>query len=596
LAVRAEWRDMILIAIIMSSCLMVFTDQNTPYTSIFFILDQVCLLIFMVEIAVMIGATEGKPRPPKHPHTRTGVRVYLEDPWNRLDVSIVVVTFLSPIFVETNMTWAYGICTVVRSFRPLRIINRVDSLKYTVQTLYMSLVRLGTLILFLGFSMTAYAVVGMQLLKGLYYYCEDGEHADDPVYMSTVGPFPPFSYRYGEKVGGDGFDSHYLRTRPCEGLYINANGTQLEAMGHWRNPTFHFDDFANSFLSVFVLSTEGWAELVWYGLSATEVDYSSKPYYNDNILVLFYFFFGVAFFGLYMLNLFIGVVFDQYNEMKAIKDNGKVLRKEEREWEEYRERLVFVKPVKRLPRPQAPWRVWCEEVATSPIFNRIVLTTIGLNAVTLAVTHRGQSAKFTSVLEWANVCFAFVFLVEFVMKVAGHGVRNYIANGVDNFDAVVTLVSIVDSLLFVTESCTSTDSAFLRFVRSMRVFRLMRLVNLVPGCEDIILACRFALPRLVNVCLLLAILVFFFANVGVVFFSHIHNSYSGEYASFVDVGPAMQLLFVIMTGDAWTDFLGAMMEERPDLKVQIVMFFLFYLVVQYFVVVNLFVMVTIYKI
>jgi len=611
-----EWRDMILAAIIISSGIMLFTNEKTPYLSFWFILDCICGLIFVVEVCVMVGVVESKShpsslvsssliRPTKHhsnhghvPYLRTGLFVYLEDPWNKLDVSIVIVTFLGPILLETNILWGYGICQVIRSFRPLRIINRVDSLKYTVQTLYMSLMRLGTLILFLGFSMTAYAVVGMQLLKGLYYYCEDGDMADDEIYQSTVGPFPEFANRYGKIIGenkqtfnDNDISSQLYLTRPCEGVYTNMNGTELEALGKWRNPTFHFDDFPNSFLSVFVLSTEGWAEIVWYGLSATEIDYSSKPYYNDNLLVLFYFFFGVAFFGLYMLNLFIGVVFDQYNEMKAIKDDGHVLKKEEREWEEYRERLVFVKPLKVLPYPQAPWRVKCETIATSPMFNRIVLGTIALNAVTLAVTHRGQSADFTSVLEWSNVCFAAVFLFEFVMKVSGHGVRNYIANSVDDFDAIVTLVSIVDSMLFITKSCTESDSAFLRFVRSMRVFRLMRLVNLIPGCEDILLACKFALPRLVNVCLLLLILVFFFANVGVVFFKNIDNSYSGAYAYFGDVGSAMQLLFVIMTGDAWTDFMGAMIEERPDLKVSIVIYFLFYLVVQYFVVVNLFVMV-----
>jgi hypothetical protein len=587
----AAWRDMILAAIIISSGIMLLPEKDTTYWSFWFVVDGICGLIFVVEVCVMVGAVEGKPKPPKHPEPRTGLIVYLEDPWNRLDLSIVIVTFLGPIFLETEITWAYAICKVVRSFRPLRIINRVDSLKYTVQTLYMSLMRLGTLILFLGFSMTAYAVVGMQLLKGLYYYCEDGDMADDEVYSDTVGAFPENAYRYGEKIGGSGENSEYYLTRPCEGRYINANGTELEALGEWRNPTFHFDDFPNSFLSVFVLSTEGWAEIVWYGLAATEIDYSSKPYYNSNLLVLFYFFFGVAFFGLYMLNLFIGVVFDQYNEMKAIKDDGHVLKKEEREWEEYRERLVFVKPIRVLPNPQAKWRVKCENIAMSPIFNRIVLGTIALNAVTLAVTHRGQSSQFTNVLEWSNVCFAMVFLVEFIMKISGHGVRNYISNSMDDFDAIVTLVSIVDSILFMTKSCTESDSAFLRFVRSMRVFRLMRLVNLIPGCEDILLACKFALPRLVNVCLLLSILVFFFANVGFVFFADIDNSYSGTYAYFGNVGSAMQLLFIIMTGDAWTDFMGAMIEEKPEKKGIIICYTLFYLVVQYFVVVNLFVMV-----
>ena len=118
-------------------------------------------------------------------------------------------------------------------------------------------------------------------------------------------------------------------------MMLALTATERFATGTWRNPTFHFDDFPSSFLSVFVLSTEGWAEIVWGGLDATTWDVSPAPYHNSaNILVIWYFFFGVAFFSLYMLNLFIGVVFDQYNEIQAVKEDGKLLRADELKWEE----------------------------------------------------------------------------------------------------------------------------------------------------------------------------------------------------------------------------------------------------------------------
>mmetsp|Transcript_1005 Transcript_1005/g.1224 ORF Transcript_1005/g.1224 Transcript_1005/m.1224 type:complete len:2440 (-) Transcript_1005:185-7504(-) len=610
-----EWRDMILAAIIISSGIMLFTNEKTPYLSFWFILDCICGLIFVVEVCVMVGVVESKShpsslvsssliRPTKHhsnhghvPYLRTGLFVYLEDPWNKLDVSIVIVTFLGPILLETNILWGYGICQVIRSFRPLRIINRVDSLKYTVQTLYMSLMRLGTLILFLGFSMTAYAVVGMQLLKGLYYYCEDGDMADDEIYQSTVGPFPEFANRYGKIIGenkqtfnDNDISSQLYLTRPCEGVYTNMNGTELEALGKWRNPTFHFDDFPNSFLSVFVLSTEGWAEIVWVGLSTTNVDYSQSPYYNTNILILWYFFFGVSFFALYMINLFIGVVFDLYIEMKNLEDDGKFKKREERSWAEYLSRLQQVKCLKKIPLPSTKWRMKIESFVTTDKFSKFIIGVIILNAITLVVIHRGQSEAFTNTLEWINVALAMIFVLEAILKLIGHGFTAYFSDSVDVFDFVVSVVSMIDSLLFITQTCAKSDSAFLRLVRSMRVFRLLRLVNLFRGCEDILLACKFALPKLIMVCSLLLILVFFFANIGWVLF-HDFQEHGNSFSNFRTVFGAMQLLFVIMTGDAWTDTMGELVDDKPHFKIVVVIYFISYLIVQYFVVVNLFVMV-----
>jgi hypothetical protein len=94
----------------------------------------------------------------------------------------------------------------------------------------------------------------------------------------------------------------------------------------------------------------------------------------------------------------------------------------------------------------------------------------------------------------------------------------------------------------------------------MRVFRLMKLMNLFEGCEVIMLTCRFAWPRLAVVMQLLAILIFFFANVAVVLFGH-YSTTGSLYVNFESVVGAMQLLFVLMTGDNWN---GTMGEFCPD--------------------------------
>jgi hypothetical protein len=577
-----KWHDLIMMAIVVSSLMMVLQDENTSFIGIFFILDILCGVIFAIEVVLMCGALESVR---DHDKNIVGFRAYIEDPWNQLDLAIVISTFLAPIFTVTDLSLGYWCCTIIRAFRPLKVINRVASLKSTVHLLYVSLIRLGTLGMFITFAFVAYAVVGMQLLKGLYYYCDDGDYADDDEYLNTVGQFPHNSPKDG-KINNAGL----YETRPCKGVFTNLNGTTLEAFGEWRNPTFHFDDFFNSFLTVFVLSTEGWAEIVWIGLSATRVGYSGKPYHNTNILILWYFFFGVAFFALYMINLFIGVVFDLYIEMKTLEDDGTLKKRDERSWSEYVARLELVKCIKRIPPPQHLIRQKIEKMVRSDLFQKFIISVIFLNALALAVIHRGQGPHFSATLEWINVALAMIFVLEAILKILGHGVKTYFSDSVDLFDFTVSVVSSIDSLLFMTQTCADNDSAFLKFVRSMRVFRLLRLVNLFRGCEDILLACKFALPRLLMVCSLLLILIFFFANIGWVIF-HDFQDHGSTYAHFRTVFGGMQLLFVIMTGDAWTDTMGELVDEKPEWKVIIVIYFISYLIVQYFVVVNLFVMV-----
>ena len=141
--------------------------------------------------------------------------------------------------------------------------------------------------------MTAYAVVGMQLLKGLFYKCDDGDWAEHDEYLATVGAFPTNSPRYG-----DTNNNGLYTARPCTGNFTNSSGSHLEAKGEWVNSLYNFDSFGDALLSVFILSVGGWGELVQEGLAATEIDYSPEPYANTSPLVIFYFFFGVAFFGL----------------------------------------------------------------------------------------------------------------------------------------------------------------------------------------------------------------------------------------------------------------------------------------------------------
>ena len=581
------WTDMLFYAIIVSCLSMLFTDNDTPYLSFWFLVETICNVLFLLEVFVKIGSAAELDANYK---LRTGWAGYIYEPWNRLDFLIVLSAIFSVVFRELGMTEGVNACTVVRAFRPLRMINSIDALKDQVVLLFKSFSSLGTLAVFLAFANTAYAVVGMQLLKGVYWRCDDGEYADDEDYLATVGEMPTNSPKMGVVDQVTGFYS----ARPCSGNFTNMDGVQLTAMGEWVNADYHFDTFESSLLSVFILSVGGWFDVVFDGLSGTEVGYTPEPYYNTNPLVIFYFFFGISFFGLYIVNEFVGVVFDTYVEEKARADDILYgdMKAEERESLDIKRRVDYVHPVKVVRRPTKPWRQKCDEFAESPSFNTFILSVIAFNGLCLTIAHDGQPQWVTDFTATIELVFSLIFTIEATIKIIGAGTNVYFSDASNNFDFTVTVVGDLDAILYLANACQQSNSTFLRLVRSMRVFRLMRLISLIKGCEVIILTCTFAWPRLVVVCQLLAILVFFFANVGVVFFEAIpKDDYGSFYCNFETEVQAMQLLFILMTGDNWNDTMGGMVGHEDVSDAIIVSYFIIYTLVMAFVIVNLFVMV-----
>ena len=59
---------------------------------------------------------------------------------------------------------------VIRVLRPLKSINTVPSLKRLVTTLFHSLPALGNVVVFMGFFIFIFSVIGIHVFQGDYYY------------------------------------------------------------------------------------------------------------------------------------------------------------------------------------------------------------------------------------------------------------------------------------------------------------------------------------------------------------------------------------------------------------------------------------------
>ncbi len=81
------------------------------------------------------------------------------------------------------------------------------------------------------------------------------------------------------------------------------------------NKRSNFDDFGHSFLALFEMTTtEGWMAVMYSGVDMTEV--GLQPKRDTHVVKALYFILFIIVGHMFILNLFVGVVIDNFNHMK----------------------------------------------------------------------------------------------------------------------------------------------------------------------------------------------------------------------------------------------------------------------------------------
>jgi hypothetical protein len=579
------WKSLVVAVIILSCAVVLVTPRDTE-KHLFSIVEYICTMFFFVEVLLVIG--RGSETQWNHGGVRMAIQIYFKNGWNCLDFLIVGALCTAPLARHFSLGFAYSTCRVISGFRPLRLINRVKRMKDTLKIISKSIRSLSTLGVFVFFAMTAWAIVGMQLLKGLFNGCNDGIWAEDAEYQASVGSFPANRPMDGIKGENGTFTS-----RPCFGNYTNATGFPLEAKGDWVNAPFHFDNFPNSLMSLFTFCVGGWGNIFLRGLAVTSVDYSPESYHNKGIINLdiidCYFFLGVAFFNFYIPNESLAVIFHAYSEDK-VKKSPPATSVQERKIIALKDRIHRLSIIKSPKLPTAKWRQAVYRFTESDLFVKGIFTAIVLNATALASEYQGQLQLHGEIIDWLELVLAAIFILEVVLKILGSGISAYFFRSSNVFDFGISALSSLDSFFFVLGLCHKANSALVRWVRSMRILRVLRILNMVRGFEIVMLVISCVGVHIITVVQLLTILIFIFANIGVVLFGAF-SSTGSRYANFESEWSSMQLLFVLMTGEGWTDFMVTMVESNESSSLRVVAVFVIFLTLSKLILENLFVMV-----
>lgn len=218
---------------------------------------------------------------------------------------------------------------------------------------------------------------------------------------------------------------------------------------------------------------------------------------------------------------------------------------------------------------------FCKRIATSALFQDLIIGLILLNAVVLGLeTSTLLMQRAGGWLLALNWIIQAGFVGELVVRILAHWPRPaaFFRSGWNVFDFVVVTVAFLPA-----------SGSFATIGRLLRLLRLTRLISVFPQLRLIINTMLLSIPSMGHVVLLLSLLLYVYGIAGVYLFREADPTHWGT------LGAALLSLFQVVTLEGWAELQRVLLPERPWAWV----FFASFIVVAVFVVINLFIAVVI---
>ncbi|XP_045922258.1 voltage-dependent N-type calcium channel subunit alpha-1B isoform X2 [Micropterus dolomieu] len=512
----------ILMVITMSSIALAAEDPvqaNAPRNNVLKYLDYVFTGVFTFEMVIKmidLGLL-------LHPGS------YFRDLWNILDFIVVsgaLVAFACSGTKGKDINTIKSL-RVLRVLRPLKTIKRLPKLKAVFDCVVNSLKNVLNILIVYMLFMFIFAVIAVQLFKGKFFYCTD------------------------ESKGLE---------KDCRGQFLDYDRDDVEAQPReWKKYEFHYDNVLWAFLTLFTVSTgEGWPLVLKHSVDATYEDQGPSPGFRMETSIFYVVYFVV--FPFFFVNIFVALIIITFQEQgdKAMSECS--LEKNERACIDF---AINAKPLTRyMPENKQSFQYKMWKFVVSPPFEYAIMTLIALNTVVLMMKFYGAPELYESMLKYLNIVFTALFTLECFLKIIAFGPLNYLKAAWNVFDFVTVLGSITDILATEIKD-KMINLSFLRLFRAARLIKLLR-----QGYTIRILLWTFvqSFKALPYVCLLIAMLFFIYAIIGMQVFGNIElieETAINHHNNFQTFFQALTLLFRSATGEAWHEIMLACLSNRP---------------------------------
>uniref|UniRef100_A0A3Q4GRX9 Voltage-dependent L-type calcium channel subunit alpha n=1 Tax=Neolamprologus brichardi TaxID=32507 RepID=A0A3Q4GRX9_NEOBR len=555
--------NLILVFIILSSCSLAAEDPIRAHSfrnNILGYADYAFTSIFTVEILLKMTVHGA------FLHQGSFCRNW----FNLLDLLVVSVSLVS-FFLHSSAISVVKILRVLRVLRPLRAINRAKGLKHVVQCVFVAIRTIGNIMIVTTLLQFMFACIGVQLFKGKFYRCTDeAKHTPE----QCKGTFVVYK---------DGDVSHPMVRERI-----------------WMNSDFNFDNVLMGMMALFTVSTfEGWPALLYKAIDANGEN--SGPIYNYRVEISIFFIVYIIIIAFFMMNIFVGFVIITFREQGEQEYKNCELDKNQRQCVEY---ALKAQPLKLyIPKNPVQYKFW--SIINSTGFEYVMFVLILLNTVTLAIQHYEQSKTFSYIMDILNMVFTGLFTLEMLLKLAALRIRvrkpsHYFVDAWNSFDALIVVGSVVDIVVteFSVSICDSGEDSSRVSITFFRLFRVMRLVKLLSkgeGIRTLLWTFIKSLQALPYVALLIAMIFFIYAVIGMQTFGKIAmQDYTqiNRNNNFQTFPQAVLLLFRCATGEAWQEIMLSDYEPGEEFSCGsnfAIVYFISFFMLCAFLIINLFV-------
>ncbi|XP_054625815.1 dihydropyridine-sensitive L-type skeletal muscle calcium channel subunit alpha-1-like isoform X2 [Dunckerocampus dactyliophorus] len=540
----SSFTNLILLFILLSSISLAAEDPIDPKSyrnQILAYADIVFTTVFTIEIVLKMtvyGAFmhEGS---------------FCRNSFNILDLIVVGVSLLS-MGMESSAISVVKILRVLRVLRPLRAINRAKGLKHVVQCVFVAIKTIGNIVLVTMLLNFMFACIGVQLFKGKLYSCTDPSK---------------------------------ITEEECQGFFLKHIENSLQdtvvAKREWLNNDFNFDNVLYGMLALFTVSTfEGWPKLLYRAIDSDEEDMG--PVFNNRVDVSIFFIIYIILIAFFMMNIFVGFVIVTFQEQGEQEYKNCELDKNQRQCVQY---ALKARPLRcYIPKNPYQYRVWY--IVTSCYFEYLMFFLIMLNTLCLGMQHCNQSDHVTKLSDTLNLIFTVLFTVEMILKLMAFKAKGYFGDPWNVFDFIIVIGSVVDVILsevdtalaasgglYCLQGCADTNplqaiaasenaSVSITFFRLFRVMRLVKLLNRSEGIRNLLWTFIKSFQALPHVALLIVMLFFIYAVIGMQIFGKIalvDGTEINRNNNFQTFPQAVLMLFRCATGEGWEEVMMASM-------------------------------------
>jgi voltage-gated sodium channel len=211
---------------------------------------------------------------------------------------------------------------------------------------------------------------------------------------------------------------------------------------------------------------------------------------------------------------------------------------------------------------------WLSPIVNDPRTERVIMALIVVNAVILGLeTNKSVMASSGHLLQVLDHVILAVFVVEIAARVIVHRL-DFFRDPWSVFDFIVIGIALVPA--------TETFSV----LRSLRVLRVLRLITGIPTLRRVVAGLLAALPGMGAIVFLIGLIYYVFAVMATKLFGDDNPDLFGTLAD------SLFTLFTVMTLEGWVnDVAKPVMAKHPYAWI----FFISYIVVTTFMVLNLFI-------